>query len=574
MAELKEVNVRLKLEEGDSLFSSEAITNPQKAVKLIKQMMDSLDREEVIVVNLDSQFRPLNYNVVAIGDTDHCNVNIGNVFKSAILSNASKLLMFHNHPSGSLSPSADDDQITKAIAGAGYLLGIPLQDHIIIAPNTNNIYSYKHDRPIIVDYPSNYVNDSIRQAVAEVRTEYDIDENKEEEKQKDTVNLKPVSKGIHTASEIKDAYRKEIADAFLKVLNEENPEESLKWIREWTVRPKPFNYVSNAKYRGLNSLFLNIVCEEKGYKDPRFLTWNQISKIKGAHVRKGEEATRIFYWQSRDTTKNPREKGWLISFDEQARLIREEGRSDDEFYPVAYAHDVFNAEQCEGLKHWIEPERNNDVAQDEYVDRIIENMNIPLISEGESCFYRPSTDEIHMPPKETFSSSYAYNSTLLHELTHASGSEKRLNRDIENTFGDPNYAFEELIAEMGSALAAVSIGRQENDEEAMKKHLENHKAYVKSWGEYITNDPSVVEKALYQAQLATDYLDANGGVISIEEFNRLHKKDRLELYEDDGKINVYHISNEKDLSEQTVSSLDWLNEEKEEEHQSFSQQRM
>ena len=171
MAELKEVNVRLKLEEGDSLFSSEAITNPQKAVKLIKQMMDSLDREEVIVVNLDSQFRPLNYNVVAIGDTEHCNVNIGNVFKSAILSNASKLLMFHNHPSGSLSPSADDDQITKAIAGAGYLLGIPLQDHIIIAPNTNNIYSYKHDRPIIVDYPSNYVNDSIRQAVAEVRTE-------------------------------------------------------------------------------------------------------------------------------------------------------------------------------------------------------------------------------------------------------------------------------------------------------------------------------------------------------------------------------------------------------------------
>ena len=76
MAELKEVNVRLKLEEGDSLFSSEAITNPQKAVKLIKQMMDSLDREEVIVVNLDSQFRPLNYNVVAIGDTDLCNVNI------------------------------------------------------------------------------------------------------------------------------------------------------------------------------------------------------------------------------------------------------------------------------------------------------------------------------------------------------------------------------------------------------------------------------------------------------------------------------------------------------------------
>ena len=108
----------------------------------------------------------------------------------------------------------------------------------------------------------------------------------------------------------------------------------------------------------------------------------------------------------------------------------------------------------------------------------------------------------------------------------------------------------------------------------MKKHLENHTAYVKSWREYITNDPSVVEKALYQAQLATDYLDANGGVISIEEFNRLHKKDRLELDENDGKINVYHISNEKDLSEQTVSSLDWLNEEKEEEHQSFSRQRM
>ena len=127
-----------------------------------------------------------------------------------------------------------------------------------------------------------------------------------------------------------------------------------------------------------------------------------------------------------------------------------------------------------------------------------------------------------------------------------------------------------MLANVGEDNIIKKIGGKPD----VKKHLENHKAYVKSWREYITNDPSVVEKALYQAQLATDYLDANGGVISIEEFNRLHKKDRLELYENDGKINVYHISNEKDLSEQTVSSLDWLNEEKEEEHQSFSRQRM
>jgi len=86
--ELKRVEVRLKLTEGNGLYSSESIDRAETAVRVMAEAMAGLDREEVCVVNLDGKGHPINFNVVSIGGLNQSIVPVGNVFKAAILSKA------------------------------------------------------------------------------------------------------------------------------------------------------------------------------------------------------------------------------------------------------------------------------------------------------------------------------------------------------------------------------------------------------------------------------------------------------------------------------------------------------
>ncbi|MCR5727017.1 MAG: JAB domain-containing protein [Lachnospiraceae bacterium] len=134
--ELKQVQVRLRLAEAEPLYSPEPITDSDRAVEVMARMLSEMDREYVCVVNLDTQKYPINFNIVSIGDLDQAQIPIQNLFKSALLSNAKSILALHCHPSGSLSPSQTDLDVTRRMTEAGHILGIPVTDHIIVAGGT------------------------------------------------------------------------------------------------------------------------------------------------------------------------------------------------------------------------------------------------------------------------------------------------------------------------------------------------------------------------------------------------------------------------------------------------------
>jgi predicted nucleotidyltransferase len=145
--ELKQVKVRLKLSEAEPLYSTEQINTPDKAAEVMAQTLAQMDREYCVVVNLDAANHPLNFNVVSIGDINQAQVPIQNVFKSAILSNAASIMLFHNHPSGSTRASREDVDITKRLIEAGKIMNIPVLDHIIVAGGTAEHFSFRKDNP-------------------------------------------------------------------------------------------------------------------------------------------------------------------------------------------------------------------------------------------------------------------------------------------------------------------------------------------------------------------------------------------------------------------------------------------
>lgn len=139
MYELPEVRIRIC--EGTSLYSTESVSSPELANKLIRTEMKYLDREALVVLNLDYQMHPINFNVVSIGCDNRSAFKMGDVFKSSILSSASCIMLFHNHPSGDPSPSVEDIDVTRDMIKAGNLLGIRLMDHIIVGGNI--YYSFR-----------------------------------------------------------------------------------------------------------------------------------------------------------------------------------------------------------------------------------------------------------------------------------------------------------------------------------------------------------------------------------------------------------------------------------------------
>ena len=145
--QLQEVTVRLCLKEGAVLYSTAPLSHPEAARDVMRDMLKDLDREMVCVVNLDNKMKPINYNVVSIGSIDQSMVPIQNVYKSSILSNAASIMLLHNHPSGDVSPSSPDFDVTKKLVEAGKLMGIPVIDHLIIGGMNGDIYSFRTENP-------------------------------------------------------------------------------------------------------------------------------------------------------------------------------------------------------------------------------------------------------------------------------------------------------------------------------------------------------------------------------------------------------------------------------------------
>ena len=140
--------VRIAMVKESTIISDCQITTKRDIQRLIQEQLDYSDREIFGVINIDCRGVPLNWNTVSIGSLDSSIVSPREVFKTSILSNAYGIIAFHCHPSGDVTPSASDTDVTKRLHEAGNLLQIILVDHIIIGCGTSEIYSFRESSDI------------------------------------------------------------------------------------------------------------------------------------------------------------------------------------------------------------------------------------------------------------------------------------------------------------------------------------------------------------------------------------------------------------------------------------------
>ena len=320
---------------------------------------------------------------------------------------------------------------------------------------------------------------------------------------------------MSTRPKNKNEYREELAESFAHILEEKG----LSWKKEWKGAGggAPFNAVTKAKYKGCNAFQLSLAAMLKGFNDPRWATMVQIIDAGGKyhpgekwHLKKGSEATYVEYWYPYDL-KQKKALTWDQYADELAR-----GRKETEFKLSTRYTPVFNACDIEGIPPL--PQINNpEVSVDELVTKLSKNMSVEIFNDGgNQAYYSPRTDTIHLPKPENFTSTYAYNATALHELSHSTGHPSRLNRPQGGFFGSEEYAYEELVAEICSCFMGVELGA-----EASPEHIENHKAYVQSWVQEIRDKPDSLVRAIKDAQEAAGYMDWMAGVITKEEYAKV-----------------------------------------------------
>ena len=124
-----------------------------------------------------------------------------------------------------------------------------------------------------------------------------------------------------------------------------------------------------------------------------------------------------------------------------------------------------------------------------------------IVYGGSQAFYRPSTDEVHLPERADFKSMQEFYSTALHEIGHSTGHESRLNRDLSGRFGSEDYAMEELRAEIASIFM-----EQDLEIEPSEGRLQNNVAYIQSWKEEIKENPNALFTAITDADKIAKYV--------------------------------------------------------------------
>jgi DNA repair protein RadC len=113
-------------------YNYDKISSPNVAVRILDSIFADADREQLVVLFLDTKNKIVGVDIVATGTLNSCNVSIPNIFKAAIICNAASIIVSHNHPSGDPTPSPEDVRVTENLVQAGKLLDIAVLDHIVI----------------------------------------------------------------------------------------------------------------------------------------------------------------------------------------------------------------------------------------------------------------------------------------------------------------------------------------------------------------------------------------------------------------------------------------------------------
>lgn len=297
--------------------------------------------------------------------------------------------------------------------------------------------------------------------------------------------------------------RKQLVDQVLANLEKGN----LFWTQGWVAAGAPESAVTGKKYRGINNLYLSLVAMAENYGDNRWATFRQMEE-KGWTFKKDEEghtlgkgkSVSVEYYEMRDKeTKRRFDRSVLdgMTFDEQREYM------DKNVYWLRKFYRVFNCSLMDGVpaKEMPTIDVNDRI---EKAEAILEYWNAnesKIVYGGSQAFYRPSTDEVHLPEREKFKSTQSFYDTAFHEIGHSTGHESRLNRDLSGGFGSQSYAMEELRAEIASIFMAQDLGIEPSED-----RLQNNAAYIQSWKDEIKENPNALFTAIADADKIARYV--------------------------------------------------------------------
>lgn len=251
---------------------------------------------------------------------------------------------------------------------------------------------------------------------------------------------------------------------------------SCPWQRVPGMSGVPSNFATGIAYSGMNIMLLWCSASKQGFGDSRWMTYKQAQAV-GGQVRRGEHGTTAIFY----TTLEKENEGGEI-----------------DQIPMLKTFNVFNVEQIDGLPQTTEtvnPEAT--FAPLPEAENLFRKSGANIIEKGQNAFFQPSTDEVWLPERHLFSDTANFYATGLHELVHWSGGKKRLSREMKGKFGSEDYAFEELIAELGSAFLMADLGIVGEVQ---------HESYIASWLKALKNDKRYIFKAASAASKAHRYL--------------------------------------------------------------------
>lgn len=265
------------------------------------------------------------------------------------------------------------------------------------------------------------------------------------------------------------------------------------WVQPWgkvegpgvnAAPGLPRNAVTARPYSGVNILILWCAVIESGWPSQGWLTFRQAREAGGC-VRKGERGVSVVY-ADRFTPRGEAERATRDG--DEARAV-----------PFLKRFTLFNVAQCDGLPANLggDPVPLDESEIEPVARQVIAASGVEFRVGGDKAFYAPGADFVAVPPQAAFFDPVNWHRTAFHELCHATGHPKRLNRDMTNPFGSKDYAREELIAEMGSAFLCAALGILPTV---------RHADYLGAWLDVLREDNRAIFRAASAASKAADWL--------------------------------------------------------------------
>ncbi len=289
----------------------------------------------------------------------------------------------------------------------------------------------------------------------------------------------------------KDNFYQAITDKIIGLLEQVNVEDYQPPFASLAAQGLPLNPSTGKHYQGVNVPCLWMYQQEKGYTSNHWGTFKQW-KDQAASVKKGEKGSTIVFYKT-------------LLIDDENSLEATPQR-----IPMLRLYTVFNACQVEGYEHQENPPPNETdlVRRIALADEFCANTKADIRHvKGDCAYYNRVEDHICLPETINFldtadaTATQNYYATLLHELSHWTGAPHRLNRDKAKDRTEKfKYAFEELVAEISSAMLCAKLG-------ISQQPRADHAQYIKSWLQALKNDNKFVFQASAHSARAVEYLD-------------------------------------------------------------------